>query len=256
MSVKESVKLVSGVDIITRKALFEMAAAFHHVGISRIDQNFCTQDFSEVVLDVDTLVALRHQSVYLHARPDNLYQSISLVSEKEYDTAPGWAPSNEWSFKLVEGQELKYDLRAGLRALMALEKDGIAFFPMVSARGGGSACDHLPNFIVFRTIVRHLDNNQMHPLAKILADSKIRELVDWQELELGSIKPIAALFEEFTTKEEILRLGRQGDVFYPKPYSGLRSDDAMLYVTASGESKVLANWLEQFTKYRKRLATP
>src|SRR3989338_1325421 len=212
---KTTLDLTAGVDIFTLLDLLRKVAA--HKGLKL--QEGASKAYSEPIkvytLDGKLLAVLAERNIKREDRPDCRNEIFTLVDENPQEKVPGWASSNYWNFKLLEGDKSKFDLRVTLSVGFGLnlEKRGVVLVPQ--AHGSFlSPADSLPNFRMFKALVE--SSAGAPEVARELAASDGTIVVTWTELGLGGIRKLPHLFSEFAARNEtVAQLGENGEVFNP-----------------------------------------
>ena len=243
---KTTLDLTAGVDTFTLLDFLRKAAAHKGLKLREGASKAYSEPIKVYALDDKLLKMLVERNIKRQDRPDCRNEIFTLVDENPQEKVPGWASSNYWNFKLLEGDKSKFDLRVTLSVGFGLnlEKRGVIFVPQ--AHGSYvSAADSLPNFRMFKALVES-DANAPE-VARELAASDGTIVVTWTELGLGGIRKLSHLFSEFAARNEaVAQLGRNGEVFNPAP-----SDE--LFIAEPAQPKVFQAWRKQLNEYRNRL---
>ena len=245
--------LVMGEDALTLLDLLRRAATHKGLKLREGSKEGISEPIKEYVLDEKLLAVLEEYKIRRQDRPDCRNEIFTLIDENPQERVPGFAPSNYWNFKLVEGERHIFNLRVTLSVGFGISigKRGVLLVPQ--AHGTFlSPADGLPHFRMFRALV---ENDRDAPLvAKELALSEGTILITWTELGLGGIRRLSYLFEEFTGhKETIDRLGRNGEVFDPNPFPRCQNPGEELFIPEPSQAKVFEMWRAQLDEYRSKL---
>lgn len=193
---KTVIDLVMGVDSFTLLDLLRKAAAHKGLKLHEGASKTYSEPIKVYELDDKLLAILAERGVKRQDRPDCRNKIFTLVDENPQKEVLGWSPSNYWNFKLLDGDECKFNLQVTLSVSFGinLEKRGIVFVPQ--AHGSFlSPVDQLPNFRMFKALVE--SDKNAPAVAKELAASDGSIVVTWTELGLGGIRKFADLFAEF-----------------------------------------------------------
>lgn len=250
---KATTVLTMGENALTLLDLLRKAAARKGLTLHEGASKVYSEPIKEYALDERLLAALAERNIKRQARPDCRNEIFTLVDENPQTKVPGWAPSNYWNFKLVEGDKHRFDLRVTLSVGFGInfEKRGVVLVPQ--AHGSYVwAADRLPNFRMFKALVEN--DNDVPAVAKELAASDGTVVVTWTELGLGGIRRLADLFTEFAARNEtVARLGRNGEVFNPAPSPRYQQPGDELFIPEPAQPKVIDTWRTQLNEYRSHL---
>lgn len=253
MRAETTISLNAGTDRFTFCGLLRRAAEYKGLTFPADTSRACSDPIATYTLDDALLRILAEQGIKRQPRPDCRGEIFTLVDENPQEEHPGWAPSNYWNFKEVEGQEHRFDLRMTLHAGLNIstEDRGVVLGP-VAYGTFLSPADHLPHFRMFQALTNQ-DGNAL-PVARELAGSDGNILVTWTELGLGGIRSIQDLFEEFAGgNESIERIARRQEVFAPVPYPAHQNLADKLFIAEPAQPKVLRAWRAQLEEYRASL---
>ena len=250
---KTTLDLTAGVDTFTLLDLLRKVAVHKglklHGGVSKA----YSEPIKMYALDGKLLAVLAERNIKRQDRPDCRNEIFTLVDENPQEKIPGWASSNYWNFKLLEGDKSKFDLRVTLSVGFGLnlEKRGVVLVPQ--AHGSYvSAADSLPNFHMFKALVE--SDADAPEVARELATSNGTIVVTWTELGLGGIRKLSHLFSEFTARNEtVAQLGGNGEVFNPAPHPRYQQPGDELFVVEPAQPKVIQLWRVQLNEYRAHL---
>lgn len=227
---KKTIVLTMGVDTFTLLDLLRKAATHKGLNLQEGASRACSEPIKVYELDDKLLAVLAERGIKRQARPDCRNRIFTLIDENPQKEVHGWSPSNYWNFKLLEGDERKFNLQVTLSVGFGinLEKRGIVFVPQ--ANGSFlSPVDQLPNFRMFKMLVENDEN--VSAVAKELAASDGGIVVTWTELGLGGICELANLFAEFAGGNKLItQLGRNSEVFDPVPNPQYRQPCDKLFI--------------------------
>lgn len=250
---KTALDLTAGVDSFTLLDLFRKAATHKGLKLHEGASKAYSEPIKVYELDDRLLAVLAERNIKRQDRPDCRNEIFTLVDENPQEKVPGWAPSNYWNFKLLEGDKRKFDLQVMLSVGFGLnlEKRGIVLVPQ--AHGSYvSAADSLPNFRIFKALVEN--DGDAPAVAKELAASDGSIVATWTELGLGGIMKLSHLFSEFAARNEaVAQLGRNGEVFNPAPSPRYQQPGDELFIAEPAQSKVIQAWRTQLNEYRAHL---
>ena len=128
---KTTLDLTAGVDTFTLLDLLRKVAVHKglklHGGVSKA----YSEPIKMYALDGKLLAVLAERNIKRQDRPDCRNEIFTLVDENPQEKIPGWASSNYWNFKLLEGDKSKFDLRVTLSVGFGLnlEKRGVVLVP-------------------------------------------------------------------------------------------------------------------------------
>lgn len=250
---KTRIDLTIGVDSFTLLDLLRKAAAHKGLKLCEGASKAYSEPIKVYAPDDKLLKMLVERNIKRQDRPDCRNEIFTLVDENPQEKVPGWAPSNYWNFKLLEGDKRKFDLRVTLSVGFGLnlEKRGIVLVPQ--AHGSYvSAADSLPNFRMFKALVE--SDADAPVVAKELAASDGSIVVSWTGLGLGGIRKLSHLFTEFAARSEtVAQLGRNGEVFNPAPNPRYQQPGDELFIAEPAQPKVIQVWRTQLNEYRTHL---
>ena len=246
---KTTLDLTAGVDIFTLLDLLRKVAA--HKGLKL--QEGASKAYSEPIkvytLDNKSLAMLAERNIKREDRPDCRNEIFTLVDENPQEKVPGWASSNYWNFKLLEGDKSKFDLRVTLSVGFGLnlEKRGVVLVPQ--AHGSFlSPADSIPNFRMFKALVE--SDADAPEVARELAASDGTIVITWTELGLGGIRKLSHLFSEFVARNEtVAQLGGNGEVFNPAPHPRYQQPGDELFIAEPAQPKVIQAWRMKLNEY-------
>lgn len=250
---KPSPAKTAGIDALTLLGLLKLAAAYKGLNLREGASNAQSEPIKGYILDERLLATLSDRGINQRARPDCMGRIFTLVDENPQEKVSGYAPSNGWNFKLLEGDEPRFDLRVELNVGFGVnvEKRGVVFMPWATG-SYASPADRLPNYRMFKALVENDDDAPA--VAKELAASDGSIIVTWTELGLGGIRRLADLFAEFAARNEVVvRLGRAGGVFNPAPFSRLQQPGNALFIPEPAQPTIVESWREQLNAYRASL---
>jgi len=250
---KTMLDLIAGVDTFTLLDLLRKTAAHKGLKLQEGASKAYSEPIKAYMLNDKLLAMLAKRSIKRQDRPDCRNEIFTLVDENPQEKVPGWASSNYWNFKLLEGDKSKFDLRVTLSVDFGLnlEKRGVVLVPQ--AHGSYvSAADSLPNFRMFKALVES-DVNAPE-VARELATSDGTIVVTWTELGLGGIRKLSHLFSEFAARNEtVAHLGGNGEVFNPAPNPRYQQPGDELFVVEPAQPQVIQAWRVQLNEYRAHL---
>ena len=250
---KTTLDLTASVDTFTLLELLRKAAAHKGLKLQEGTSKAYSEPIKVYALDNKSLAMLAEQNIKRQNRPDCRNEIFTLVDENPQEKVPGWASSNYWNFKLLEGDKSKFDLRVTLSVGFGLnlEKRGVVLVPQ--AHGSYvSAADSLPNFRMFKALVE--SDAGAPEVARELAASDGTIVVTWTELGLGGIRKLSHLFSEFAARNEtVAHLGGNGEVFNPAPNPRYQQPGDELFVAEPAQPKVIQAWRVQLNEYRAHL---
>lgn len=253
MRMRTALDLIVGVDSFTLLDLFRKAAAHKGLKLREGTSKVCSEPIRIYELNDRLLAVLAEHKIKRQDRPDCSHGIFTLVDENWQEKVPGRSPSNYWNFKLLEGDNRKFDLRVTLSVgfSLNLEKRGIVLVPQ--ARGSYvSAVDSLPNFRMFKALVESDEDAPV--VAKELAASDGSIVVLWTDLGLGGIRKLSHLFSEFAAgNKAVEQLGRNGEVFDPAPNPHYQQPGDELFVSEPAQPKLFQAWRAQLSEYRAHL---
>ncbi|MDP2664542.1 MAG: hypothetical protein Q8O97_01055 [bacterium] len=252
---KTALELTAGVDSFTLLDLVRKAAAHKGLRYREGGVEACSEPFKTHELDDRLLAVLAECGIKKQDRPDCRHEIITLLDENPQEVDLGPKPSNYWNFRLLKGDERKFDLRVTLSVGFGidLEKRGIVF---VSQASGPyvSAMDLSSNLRMFKALVGSDDSSDVLAVAKELAASDGTIVVTWTELGLGGIRKLSHLFKEFAAgNETIARLWRSREVFDPVPSPNYERLGDELFIAEPAQPKVFEAWRAQLAEYRDQL---
>ncbi|MFA4998550.1 MAG: hypothetical protein WC514_00795 [Candidatus Paceibacterota bacterium] len=241
--------LLMGIDALTMLDLLKKAAAYKGLKL----QEGASAAYSEPVkvyeLDDKLLAVLAERGIRRHLRPD-AKGIFTLADENFQEKVPGYAPSNYWNFKLVEGSGDKFNLYISLVVgfRISTEGHGIVLWPRAQSPFL-SPVDRLPNFRMFKALAE--SDKDAPAVVKELAASDGSIVVTWSDLGLGGIRRIESLFVEFTGGNGILMstINRCG-ILDPYPIPRNQQPGEELFITESARPKVLRAWRAQLKEFR------
>lgn len=190
--------------------------------------------------------ALEQKGFKLTKRPDGV---ITLSDENPQVEIQGYAPSNYWNFRNDDEKKDPLHLTLHLAPVLKQSRRGIIFFP--EARGTFlSPADRLPNSRIFKVVAEF--DPKTHPLVKAVAD-KDELLVSWTNTELGGIRTLRSLFDEFrNTKEKLSDLAYSStSPFDPIPYPS--SNEETYYAPENIQPLIFDVWQAQLDEFREQL---
>lgn len=235
------------VGILTKLELFQKAAMHRSLELEEGTSEAYSKPIRVYILEKRLLAILKEQGIKQQDRPDCQNEILTLVDKNPQEKIPGYTSSNYWNFKLLEGDEHRFDLCVSLSISFSIEKRGVVFWPQ--AHGPFlSAADRLPNFRMFKALVE--SDDEASAIAKELVASDGNIVVTWTDLGLDGIRRLSDLFDEFAGgNDEIMRLGRNQEVLNPVPYPRHQQPGDRLFVTEPAQSKIIQAWQEQLKKY-------
>ncbi|HUV81284.1 MAG TPA: hypothetical protein VMW21_02065 [Patescibacteria group bacterium] len=250
---KVAMSLTMGVDSFTLLDLLRRAAAHKSLKLHEGASKAYSEPIKAYTLDDRLLTMLAEREIKQQDRPDCNHEIFTLVDENPQEKVPGWASSNYWNFKLLEGGKRKFDLQVMLsvRFGLNLEKRGIVLVPQ--AHGSFlSPSDSFPNLRMFKALVE--SDEDAPAVAKELAASDGSIVVTWTDLGLGGIRKLSHLFAEFSARNETVRqLGKNREVFDPDPNPQYQQPGDELFIAEPAQPKVIQAWRTQLNEYRTHL---
>lgn len=250
---KTALDLTAGVDSFTLLDLLRKTATHKGLKLHEGASTAYSEPIKAYELDDRLLTILAERNIKRQDRPDCRNEIFTLTDENPQKKVPGWAPSNYWNFKLLEGDKRRFDLQVTLSVGFGLnlEKRGIVLVPQ--AHGPFvSAADSLPNLRMFKALVE--SDEDAPAVVKELATSDGSIVVSWTELGLGGIRKLSHLFSEFAARNEtVAQLGRNREVFNPAPNSRYQQPGDELFVAESAQPKLFQAWRAQLNEYRAHL---
>lgn len=246
--------LTPGIDIFTKLELLKKAAEHKGLKLCEGGERANSEPIKEYALGDKLLDILAERGIKRQPRPDCHNEIFTLVDENPQIEVPGWAPSNYWNFKLLEGDEHKFDLHISLGVGFGIniKERGVVLCP----RANGtflSPADRVPNFRMFKALV---ESDEDAPIvAKELAESNGSVVVTWTDIGLGGIRRLSDLFIEFAgSNETIKQLSRKQEVFNPSPAPQYQKFDDELFIAEPAQPGVFKTWQAQLNEYRVCLA--
>ncbi len=245
--------LIAGVDSFTKLELLEKAAIYKGLKLCEGGERANSEPIKEYALDDKLLTVLAEQGIKQQPRPDCHNEIFTLVDKNPQENVPGWAPSNYWNFKLLEGDGRKFNLRIflGVGFGINIKKRGVVLCP----RANGtflSPADRVPNFRMFKALV---ESDEDAPIvAKELAESNGSIVVTWTDLGLGGIRRLSDLFIEFAGNNEMIKkISKNLEVFDPVPNPQYQQPGDELFVAEPAQPGVFKTWQAQLEEYRLSL---
>ena len=235
--------LIQGEDFFSELDLIRKAAV--HKGLELVEgaERPYSKPIKTYVLD-DKLLFILEQHNFKRTRSDDIF---TLFDE-------GSKSRDYWSFKLLEGEKHKFDLRIKLSVLFQLNfrRRGIVFMPQ--AHGSFfSPCSYVANLRMFKVLV---DNDvEVYSIAKEVSANDGSMVVTWTDLGLGGIRSIVDLFFEFAShKEAVIDLARQDKrIFNPNPYPFRNEIESRMFIAEPAQPKVFEVWRNQHNEYLESL---
>lgn len=244
-----------GVESLRLNELFRKASEKKGLKFWEGTSSALTRSFKTYKLDSKLLAYLSQHGFKRQDRPDCKNEIFTLVDSNPQVRVPGYAPSNYWNFKEVEGEKGIFDLSISLHFELHLgtEERGIIFIP----RAYGtfvSAGDNLPNFRMFKALVEQ--GSSAPAVAREAVKSQGHIVLHWTELGLGGIRSLRSLFDEFAKgKQSVIGLGNDSRVLNPTPCSPyqLQKSGDEVFITESAQPKLFKAWRAQLDAYRAAL---
>lgn len=250
MSKKEALTLMRGRDIFTPFELMVKAAQYKGLLLKHEGSLILSEPIATYVLDDALLTVLAENKIRRQLRPDCNNTVFTLVDENPQEKpAPGWIESDYWNFRETPKSSGQFDLKIKLQVSfhISFTKKGVVLRPKAYGTflsPGGA----LPHFRMFKALVE-TGGKDLSPVVNELAQSDGYIIVTWTELNLGDIKKLTSLFDEFSKgRNEIQYLAQRHDVFHPS--LGFANE---LFVTESIQPQVIRAWREQLEEYRQKL---
>ena len=251
---KSKTNLIVGKDCFTLLGLLGKVATHKGLKLLEGSSEAYSKPIKTYTLDDKLLALLAECGIKRQARPDCNHEIFTLVDQNPQEKVSGWASSNYWNFKLFKDEHSKFNLQIELCVGFSISprKRGIMLVPMAHAPFL-SPTDSLPNFRMFKALVEN--DETVLAVAKELAASDGTVAVTWTDLDVGGIRTLAVLFEEFTgNNEQIKRLAMRQEVFDPVPYPQHQEPGDKLFIVETAQSRVFQAWQEQLKEYQNSLA--
>lgn len=233
--------------------LLRMAAKRKGTKLAEGASRAYTEPFASVTLDAELLAKLDEAGIKQQPRPDGRGEIFTLVDTGPQRHVPGYAPSNIWNV-LRKDTSQPFDMTFELFADLDINETmrGVVFTPKVSCQGVW-ATDPLPRMRMFRALAEHVP--YVLNIVRELAASDGAVVVSWTEMNLGGLRSVSALFDEFAKGNgELTAFACRERLFEPDPHPPHVKPGDEPYVAEPFQPALFKQWHEQLDSFRAKIA--